>query len=148
MQLMVRVELCQFSLLGDGNVSFLIFIFKTITFVLLQCLPVQTLWRCFGWSVWDFPALGPDSYYLGSLWYIPDSFFQKQVLLQCAPVFGKCLFTDIQDEDVHFSNLLWIYIDAMLSMLEITEIIPFEQLMLSTKLMMLEHHIKCTYASW
>lgn len=32
-------------------------------------------------------------------------------------------------------------------MLEITEIIPFEQLMLSTKLMMFERHIKGTYAS-
>lgn len=48
-----------------------------------------------------------------------------------------------QDEDVHFP----IYIAAVILMLEITEIIPFEQLVLCTKLMMLEHHIKCTYAS-
>lgn len=88
--------------------------------------------------LWDLLPLCLDSYYLSSLMYIPDSFSQQQVQVQCAPVFSKCLFTDIKMK-ILFSNLHRIYIDAAILMLEITEIMSFEQFMQSTKLMFERH---------
>lgn len=86
---MVRVNVGQFSLLEGGNVSFLI---------LLQCLPIESLWGCFGW-------LARLSLGLACLvfWFLlfrfsvehSRLFFQLQLLVQCAPVFSKCLFTDV-----------------------------------------------------
>lgn len=137
---------------GRGNVNFLIFIFKAIFLVLLQWLPEEILWTCLGWLarlslkitcfifwflLFRFSAVHSDTFFLNrSYWF--------NVLL--------CLvnaFSQIQTRwKFSFSNLHWIYIDAIILLLQITEIIPSEEVMLNRKLMMFKHHIKCTYVCW